>query len=62
MSRTTVAKNVKSLEERELIETHPTTVTLKSGEKRNGNLEYIILPIDNAVDCYNRKQLRNRAV
>ena len=44
MSRNTVCKYVRSLEERGLIRTERTTVTLKDGRKRNGTLLYTILP------------------
>ena len=46
MSRNTVCKYVRSLEEKGLIRTERTTVTLKDGRKRNGSLLYTLLPVD----------------
>lgn len=56
-TRKTVMKYVKSLEEKCLITTEHTTVTLKSGKKQNGNLLYTIRPIKDAVDYFNACQL-----
>lgn len=61
MSRNTVGKYVKSLESKQLILTEPTTVILKSGKKRNGNLLYTVLPIEQARNLYYEHQLQ-RAV
>lgn len=52
MSRNTVAKYVQLLEEKELIRTERTTVTL-----RDGSLLYTILPPEQAVEQFNRQQL-----
>lgn len=57
MSRNTVAKYVQLLEEKKLIRTERTTVTLKDGRKRNGSLLYTILPPEQAVEQFNRRQL-----
>jgi len=57
MSRNTVAKYVRQLEEKGLIRTERTTVTLKDGRKRNGSLRYTILPPEQAVEQFNRQQL-----
>ena len=57
MSRNTVRKYVQELEERGLIRTERTTVTLKDGRKRNGSLLYTILPPEQAVEQFNRQQL-----
>ena len=57
MTSKTVAKYVKSLQKRGLIDTEPTTVTLKDGRKHNGNLLYTILPIQPVVDRVFRNQL-----
>ena len=57
MSRNTVCKYVRSLEEKGLIRTERTTVTLKDGRKRNGSLLYTILPAEQAVEQFNRQQL-----
>ena len=48
MSRNTVSKYVRQLVEKELISTAPTDVFTSRGEKRNGNLLYTILPIEQA--------------
>ena len=57
MSRNTVAKYVRQLEEKGLIRTERPTVTLKDGRKRNGSLLYTILPPEQAVEQFNRQQL-----
>lgn len=57
MSKKTVMKYVKSLEDKCLISTEHTTVTLKSGEKQNGNLLYTIQPIREAKDYFYRRQM-----
>ena len=57
MSRNTVCKYVRSLEEKGLIRTERTTVTLKDGRKRNGSLLYTILPLEQVVVQHNRHQL-----
>ena len=57
MSRNTVAKYVRQLEDKGLIRTERTTVTLKDGRKRNGSLLYTILPPEQAVEQFNRQQL-----
>lgn len=50
MSRNTVAKYVRQLEEKGLIRTERTTVTLKDGRRRNGSLLYTILPPSRRLD------------
>lgn len=60
MSPNTVRKYVSALEEKQLIETEPTTVTTKKGEKRNGSLRYTILPIRGAIEYAQRRE-RERA-
>ena len=57
MSRNTVAKYVRQLEEKGLIRTERTTVTLKGGRKRNGSLLYTILPVEQALAQHNQHQL-----
>ena len=57
MSRNTVCKYVRSLEEKGLIRTERTTVTLKGGRKRNGSLLYTILPVEQALTQHNQHQL-----
>ncbi len=61
VSCNTVRKYIKSLETKQLIRTEPTTVTLKSGKKQNGNLLYTILPIEQAKNLHFEQQLQ-RAV
>ncbi len=57
MSKNTVRKYVKELERAGLIETEHTTVTLKDGTKRNGNLKYKIMPIKDVVEARFKQQL-----
>ena len=59
MSRNTVRKYVKSLEEKRLITTEPSSVTLKSGRKQNGNLVYTVLPIQEAIEHFYTRQLQS---
>ncbi len=58
LSRNTVRKYIKSLEAKQLIRTEPTTVTLKSGKRQNGNLLYTILPIEQAKNLFLEQQLQ----
>lgn len=58
MSENTVKKYVSMLAGKELILTEPTSVITKDGRKQNGSLLYTILPIQIAVDNFNRKQLQ----
>ena len=51
-SKGTVAKYVRELEDKCLIYTEPTEVTLKDGKKRNGNLKYTIRPIQDALEHF----------
>lgn len=53
----TVGKYVSELCEAGLIDIEQTTVTTSSGEKRNGNLLYTILPIRLAVELFHKRQL-----
>ena len=50
MSENTVRKYTLRLEERGLITTEPTEVTTRNGQKRNGNLLYTILPIQEVIN------------
>ena len=61
MSRNTVSKYVKQLEEKQLIRTGPTDIRTASGVKRNGNLLYTVLPIEQTKSLYFERQLQ-RAV
>lgn len=57
MSRNTVCKYVRQLEDKELIATEPTNVFTKDGKKLNGNLLYTILPIEQAKKYFYDRQL-----
>ena len=57
MSRNTVCKYVRSLEEKGLIRTERTTATLKDGRKRNGSLLYTLLPLEQVLARHNQHQL-----
>ena len=59
MSRNTVSKYIRQLEEKQLIITEPTSVYTSRGEKRNGNLLYTILPIEKAKQHFYNQQLKN---
>ena len=50
MSANTVAKYIRQLEEKRLIDVEPTKVRTKSGEVRNGTLRFTIRPIQEAVN------------
>ena len=51
-------KYVAELEERSLIRTERTTVTTRDGRKQNGCLRYTILPIQQALEYYYNRQLK----
>ena len=53
----TVAKYVRTLEERGLIVTENTEFVTKDGRKRNGCLRYHILPFRQALDRHRERQL-----
>ena len=57
LSRNTVAKHVRLLEERGLIVTEHTTVITKQGVKRNGNLLYTLLPMHEGMERFYERQL-----
>ena len=57
LSRNTVAKHVRLLEERGLIITERTTVITKQGVKRNGNLLYTLLPMHEVMERVYERQL-----
>lgn len=59
MSKNTVRKYVRQLEERQLISTQSTSVYTSVGEKRNGNLLYTILPIEQAKKYFYDRQLES---
>ena len=50
MSANTVAKYIRQLEEKRLIDVEPTKVKTKTGEVRNGTLRFSIRPIQEAVN------------
>ncbi len=57
MSANTIAKYIRQLEEKLLIQVEPTKVRTKSGEVRNGTLRFTIRPIQEAVDYKLEKEL-----
>lgn len=57
MSANTVAKYTRQLEERQLIDVEPTKVRTKSGEVRNGTLQFTVRPIQEAVNYHLERQL-----
>ena len=57
LSRNTVAKHVRLLEERGFIVTEHTTVITKQGVKRNGNLLYTLLPLHEVMERFYERQL-----
>ena len=57
MSENTVRKYVHRLEDKGFIYTKPTKVRLESGRRRNGNLQYTIRPIQEAVEIHQARQL-----
>ena len=59
MSRNTVSKYIRQLEEKQFITTEPTAVYTSRGEKRNGNLLYTILPIEQAKQHFYNQQFKN---
>lgn len=61
MSRNTVSKYVKRLEQKQLIRTEPTEIRTANGVKRNGNLLYTILPIEQAKNLYLEQELQRVA-
>jgi len=58
MSRNTVGKYVSLIERKGLIEIEPTFFTSKDGKKRNGNLLFRILPIQDVIDARFQRELR----
>ncbi len=57
MSANTVAKYIRQLEERQLIDVEPTKVRTKSGEVRNGTLQFTVRPIQEVVNYHLERQL-----
>lgn len=58
MSENTVAKYVRSLEDKGLIYTEPTIVQSRDGRSLNGNLRYTIRPIQGAIEAFYERQFR----
>ena len=58
MSRNTVGKYVASLVRKGLIETDQTFFTSADGKKRNGNLRYKILSIQEVIEAKFQRELR----
>ena len=58
LSNKTVKKYVAELVDKGLISTENTTVITKKGIKHNGSLRYTIRPIQEAVELYHQRQLR----
>ncbi len=58
MSTNTVQKYIFELADKGFIEIKPTSVITKSGQKRNGNHRYTIRPIQEVVELYHQRQLR----
>lgn len=50
MSANTIAKYIRQLEEKQLIDVESTKVRTKRGEVRNGTLQFTIRPIQDAVN------------
>ena len=60
MSIDTVRKYVKSLEDKLLITTMPTSIITKRGNRQNGSLLYNIRPIEEAIQHnYSEQLVRN---
>ena len=57
LSRNTVAKHVRLLEERGLIVTEHTELLTRRGIKRNGSLLYTLIPMHEVVERYYERQL-----
>ena len=56
LSRNTVAKHVRLLEERGFIVTEHTKIITKNGIKKNGNLLYTIIPLQKIMEQYYEQQ------
>ena len=56
-AKNTVMRYVDALLEKGLISTEPTSVLMRSGIKKNGNLRYTIRPIHEAVEIFHARQL-----
>ena len=56
-AKNTVMRYVDALAEKGLIYTEPTSVLMRSGIKKNGNLLYTLMPIREAVDLFHDRQM-----
>ena len=56
-TKNTVMRYVDALSEKGLISTEPTSVLMKLGIKKNGNLRYTIRPIREAIEIFHARQL-----
>ena len=56
-TKNTVMQYVDALTEKALISTEPTSVLMRSGIKKNGNLRYTIRPIREAIEIFHARQL-----
>ena len=56
-AKNTVMRYADALAEKGLISTEPTSVLMKSGIKKNGNLRYTIRPIREAVELFHDRQM-----
>lgn len=61
VTKKTVEKYVRELEEKRLIETKRTHMMAKDGKILNGNLEYHILPIQEALSYYHENKIHEFA-
>ena len=61
VTKKTVEKYVRELEEKRLIETKRTHMAAKDGKTLNGNLEYHILPIQEALSYYHENKIHEFA-
>ena len=57
LSRNTVAKHVRLLEEYGLIITERTQVQMKNGIRKNGNLRYTIVPMHEVLEQRYQRQM-----
>lgn len=58
MSTNTVQKYIFKLADKGFITIEPTSVIIKTGQKRNGSYRYTIRPIQEVVESYHQRQLR----
>ena len=56
-AKNAVMRYVDALAEKGLVSTEPTSVLMRSGIKKNGNLCYTIRPIHEAVEIFHTRQL-----